>query len=377
VRFTITPLGGACRAAGRIVDAIVRYLQPRTREPIAPGPSHPAGDGDGGPARYYADSGEEPGRWRGRGARALGLTGEVTEADLAKVLAARDPLTGARLLDAQGSAGRRPRLGVGTETRRGPDGLALYDTRDAAAVLGLPVKQVHTMLDVGTAVALARLFSLPAEPAAQPEGSYLVPIVDTTGNKWVPERELSRCEAGLQTGTAPEQVAALGPPDELLSIGEAARLAGVTARYLRRLAQRHEASHPAIEAALVKGRKPRQAYLVAQRDEGGRWLVRRDELAALLARRRPPAVRVGYDLTLTTEKSLGVLALLADYTTRREVLAAIRGGQRLGAGLARAPRRHHPGQRTTRPGPRMDRGVVPASHQPSTRPVPPPQQRHR
>jgi hypothetical protein len=36
--------------------------------------------------------------------------------------------------------------------------------------------------------------------------------------------------------------------------------------------------------------------------------VPRDELAAFMARRQPPAVRVGYDLTLTTEKSLGVLA---------------------------------------------------------------------
>jgi conjugative relaxase-like TrwC/TraI family protein len=324
VRFTITPLGGAGRAVGRIVDAIVRYLQPRTCEPTAPGPSHPA-RGDVGPARYYADSGEDPGRWRGRGAQALGLTGDVTEADLAKVLAARDPVTGARLLGAQGSAGRRPKLGVGTETRRGADGLVLYDARDAAAVLGLPVKQVHTMLDVGIAVALARLFSQPAEPA-QPEGSYLVPTIDTTGNKWVPESELSRCEAGLLTGTAPEQVAALGPPDEVLSIGEAARLAGVTSRYLRRVGQRHETRHPALEAALARGRRPRQAHLVAQRGQGRRWLVRRDELAAFLARRRPPAVRVGYDLTLTTEKSLGVLALLADDTTRREVLAAIRAG---------------------------------------------------
>jgi len=56
---------------------------------------------------------------------------------------------------------------------------------------------------------------------------------------------------------------------ELLSIGEAARLAGVAPRYLRRLAQRHEASHPAIEAALAQGREPRPAYLVAHC--GGRW----------------------------------------------------------------------------------------------------------
>jgi hypothetical protein len=116
--------------------------------------------------------------------------------------------------------------------------------------------------------------------------------------------ELSRCEAGLQSGTSPNEVAAMGPPGDPLSLGEAARLAGVIPRYLRRLAQRHEARQLASEAVLGQGRRPRQAYLVAQRGGGGRWLVRRDELAAYRARRRPPAVRVGYDLTLTTEKSL-------------------------------------------------------------------------
>jgi hypothetical protein len=81
----------------------------------------------------------------------------VTEADLATVLAGRDPATGARLLGAQGSAGRRPKLGVGAETRRCPTGLALYDATDAAAVLGLPAKQIHAMLDVGATVALSEV----------------------------------------------------------------------------------------------------------------------------------------------------------------------------------------------------------------------------
>jgi conjugative relaxase-like TrwC/TraI family protein len=142
----------------------------------------------------------------------------------------------------------------------------------------------------------------------------------------VSETELSRCEGALQAGTAPDEIAALGPPDELLSIAEAARLVGVIPRYLRRLAQRHETNKDTIEAAIAEGRRPRQAYLAAERGAGGRWLVRRDDLAAYLDRRRPPAVRVGYDLTLTTEKSLGVLALLSGDPTRRAVLDAIRAG---------------------------------------------------
>jgi TrwC relaxase len=201
-----------------------------------------------GPARYYADGGEEPGRWRGRGTQGLGLASEVREADLARVLAGRDPATGVRLVSARGSAGRRPRLGVGAETRRSTVGLALYDPTDAAAVFGLPAKQIHTMLDVGTTDALSRLFPAADGLAAQPEGSYLAPIIDPAGDRWVTETELSRCEAALQAGTAPDEIAALGPPDELLPIGEAALLAGVTPRYLRRLAQRFRVlcqHHPA------------------------------------------------------------------------------------------------------------------------------------
>ena len=72
VRFSITPLGGAGRSVTRIVDAIVRYLKPGTRELPAPGVSD-SGEGGEGPAHYYADGGEEPGRWRGRGARAWAL----------------------------------------------------------------------------------------------------------------------------------------------------------------------------------------------------------------------------------------------------------------------------------------------------------------
>jgi TrwC relaxase len=258
VRFTITPLGGAGRAVTKIVDAIVRYLTRHTVEPTAPPGPGPV-SGEAGPARYYADGAEEPGRWRGRGAKALGLAGEVTEADPATVLAGRDPATGARLLGAQGSAGRRPRLGVAAVTRRSSTGIALYDPTDAAAVFGLPAKQIHAMLDVGTTVALSRLFPAADGLPAQPGGSCLVPIIDPAGGRWVTETELSRCEAALQAGTAPDEIAALGPPDELLSIGEAARLAGVTPRYLRRLAQRHEMTAETIDAATTEGRRPRRA----------------------------------------------------------------------------------------------------------------------
>ncbi len=87
-----------------------------------------------------------------------------------------------------------------------------------------------------------------------------------------------------------------------------------------------ETDRESIDRAVAAGRTVRHAYLVASRGTKDRWFVARGELAAFLERRRQPAVRVGFDATLTTEKSLGVLALLSTGTTRREVLGAIHAG---------------------------------------------------
>ncbi|MGH9226033.1 MAG: MobF family relaxase, partial [Acidimicrobiales bacterium] len=305
------------------------YLLPGHRQLPSPGPPAP-GDGaetgqDGqqaGDVRYYADSGDG-GHWAGQGAAALGLHGEVETDDFAQVLAGRDPRSGQRLISAQGSAGRRPRLGVGTETR-GSHGEVLYDTRDAAAALGLPEAQVGHMIEIGTMLALARLFALPVRP--QPEGSYLAALVDERGDRWVSEEELGRCEDALSAGGTATEIAKTGPPDELVPLAEAARLTGVTPQYLRRLAKRYETLGATIQRELAAGRPVRRAYVIAQRGTKGRWLVTRGELAAFVQRRRMPAVRVGFDLTLTTEKSLGILALLSDEPTRTAVLDAIRAG---------------------------------------------------
>jgi conjugative relaxase-like TrwC/TraI family protein len=325
MKYTITPLGGAGRPVGRIAGDVVDYLLPGRRERSPDdGAALPDGvTGGPGPARYYADSGEA-GRWSGRGAAALGLNGDVHAGDFARVLAGRDPSTGERLISAQGSAGRRPRLGVGTETRHGSDGRAVYSARDASGVLGLSEAHLDRMLEVGTMLAVARLFGLPVR--AQPAGSYLAPVIDPDGDRWVTDTELSRCEDALSAGTPAVEVAATGPPGELLALDEAARLAGVTARYLRRLAKRYETDRSAIDAAVAEHRPVRRAYLAATRGTRDRWLVARGELASFLARRRPPAVRVGCDLTLTTEKSLGVLALLSGDRTRHGVVDAIRSG---------------------------------------------------
>ena len=402
VKFTITPLGGGRRDVAKVVDAIVRYLQPT--------PAGPPTVGDGaleGPSRYYADSGEEPGRWLGAAARRSGLTGAVGRTDFASVLAGRDPRTGERLITAQGSAGRRPRLGAGNHTMTSPDGERYYDETDAAAALGVTRAEVVRMLDVGARQPSARTPvtppSLPAlvpgplpasvptgaprplpaplpagalptsvpgplptgpsgpllapAPGAlparvptensgpvpapvstpvpvgvsgvdvvDPEGSFLTPIVDANGGRWVTENELSRCVDAREAGTSSEVISAAGSPDDQFPLAEAARLAGVTQRYMRKVAKHWEDHGVDIGAAVAAGRAPRRAWLVAHRGTRGRWVVTRRELAAFLDRRRPPAVRVGFDVTLTTEKSLGVLALVGGPDTAAAVLGAVQDG---------------------------------------------------
>ena len=335
VRFTITPLGGTRQDLGAVVDAIVDYLQPRSAGIVAPAPSAH----QDGASRYYADDGEEAGRWIGAGAPAHGLSGEVVTADLAAVLAGRDPRTGERLITAQGSAGRRPNLGVGQVTKLVDAGTRVYDEPDAAAALGVSRAEVARMLDIGTALALGHLsaFTQAGERANQPAGtrvhamsqvggSYLVPIVDAHGDRWIAERELDRCASAREHDVDPDLVRALGDGDDLLPIADAARIAGVTVRYLRRLAATYERDRAEIERRAAAGDQPRGAFLVAQRGTRDQWLVSRTELVAFLERRTPPAVRVGFDLTLTTEKSLGVLALLSDAPVSHEVLDAIQTG---------------------------------------------------
>lgn len=334
MRFTITPLGGAGRSVGQIVHAVVAYLRPSPTAATAPSS---AGTTDSPTARYYADSGEGPGRWSGNGATAAGLVGVVDTQDFAQVLAGRDPATGRRLITAQGSAGRRPQLGVGTATMTGPDGEPWYDSHDAAAVLGLSVAELDALLDIGahltattSAAAGARIpgsvpGSIPGSvPGPVPATSYLLPTVDHAGNRWVTEHELARYETAQNTGNTPDEIADAGAPGDLLPLGDAARLVGVTARYLRRAAVRYERNRADVDAAVAAGQPVSAAYLIGERGTRGRWFVTRSELAAFVERRQPTAVRVGFDVTLTTEKSFGVLALLADDETRAAVLDAIR-----------------------------------------------------
>ena len=335
MRFTITALGSAGgRTVGKVVGDIVRYLEPRGSK--AANRAAPAVPGGEGPSSYYADRGTEPGRWLGVGATEAGLVGHVDSGDFAKVLAGRDPSTGRRLITASGSAGRRPTLGAGRATEVGLDGASLYDADDIAAALKVTKQEAEALLDAGerqaTRSLVGALTGATAAGSPEPEGAYLVPLIRPDGSRLVTSAELDRCEEARSLGVEASAVSASGEPDDQLPVAEAARLSGVTSRYIRYMCRAWEDHRSQIGSDLSAGKKPSRSYLVAYRGTRNQWIVTRGELAAFLERRNAPAVRVGFDLTLTTEKSLGVLALLGDNATRRTVLDAIQTGN--DAGLA-------------------------------------------
>jgi len=153
------------------------------------------------------------------------------------------------------------------------------------------------------------------------------------------------------------------------TLAAAARAAGVSPAYLRRLVEGHEVSRsspptPDAEAAeglplgMPVGRE--RLRLAAEKDAAGRWVVTRAELQRFVAAREPPTVVMGFDLTCSAPKSLSLLWAFGDDDLRADVAAALDAGvdaalayleqhaavgtvagrNRLGMGLAAACYRH-------------------------------------
>jgi conjugative relaxase-like TrwC/TraI family protein len=320
VRLNVTPIGSGRLSARQVAKAVVEYLAGVAREQpppalTGPGSVEPASPDLDRAAGYYADSIEGPGRWLGQGATALGLEDVVDHAAFARVLEGRHPVTGERLLRARGAADRA-HLAVGQATRQATDGSWLYDLADTAKALGLPLIEVDTLVNEGDGHELAE--DLPSVP-------WLRASTDDAGERWISDAELDRFAARSASIDA-AAVLATGDPDEMLSVAQAARLLGVSTRYLRGCCRQWEEHRDAIEALEAAGLRPRRAWLVARRvgeGDGRPFQVTREEVAAFAERRQRPVVRVGYDLTLSTEKSVAVLALLGRGERQRQVLGAI------------------------------------------------------
>ena len=122
-------------------------------------------------------------------------------------------------------------------------------------------------------------------------------------------------------------MAAHGEPDELLTLAQAARLLGVSDRYLRRVATETAARRAEQAAAIAAGHSPPElptTYLTASHDgEEKHWRVARGEVERFALERKVPAAVVGYDLTFSAPKSVSILWARADAAGQARILAAI------------------------------------------------------
>ncbi len=213
-----------------------------------------------------------------------------------------------------GEAARSAAVG-GTQSAEG-SGLARYYTGgvargSAAALVGLRP---------GAAVPRERLARLLAGQHAT-SGRPLVPATGSAGRA----AHSRRLDGGRGSG-------------EWLSLPEAARIAGVSARYLRRLAARtsrddagtvnagasDSAARPAADDDGTDA-GPGRDRLAAAKDSAGRWRVHRDELARFLEEREPPTVVLGFDVTASAPKSVS-LSLQRAVTLRVRSLSVTGGG---------------------------------------------------
>ena len=276
MRLTITPIGAKGRTASAVAASVVNYLDPPSLDLGAGLLARPADASF--PVEYYADSVEGPGRWLGTGADALGLIGVVDPGEFQRVLEGRHPHTGERLITAQGSS-QRQHLAVGTAAGHTDDGEAYYTLADAARLLTVSRRDINALVDEGV-LATRRT----------PTGVV------------VSDSEVERHLALAATPVTAAQVAAQGAPHDMLGVQDAARLLRVTPRYVRRVCANfvNDAAHDTTALACV----------IDPDDQRGSYRIRRDDLAAFAATREPPVARVGYDVTLTVEKSVAIATML-------------------------------------------------------------------
>lgn len=301
MRMTVTRLGGRAGGGASVAKRIVDYLE--KDEGLERKLLEQAKERDQAQAhedaigRYFIGSVDGPGVWLGRGAEELGLRGQVERREFEMVLQGRHPVTGQRLVGASGSSGRR-HLVSGTASRFSDTGEALYSVADVAALFGLSSAVVTDMIDVGEQL----------DPEGSPAVASWLRSVELDGVRYVPASEVQRWLDLTQAGVSSDAVARTGPADETLTVAEAAQLMGVSRQYIRRLCLAYSKDPVAFDAGEGTGEWIRST-LVSDGDRP-HYEIRRGDLGEFAARRKVPAVRCGFDLTLTTEKSFGILMLL-------------------------------------------------------------------
>ncbi|MDQ6615688.1 MAG: relaxase domain-containing protein [Actinomycetota bacterium] len=160
-----------------------------------------------------------------------------------------------------------------------------------------------------------------------------------TGERLVGASGSSGRSDGVPVGARP--VAGHGDPGELLTLAEAAFLAGVRPGYLRRLAeQQPQTSFPTpvsgdqIDPRLVRRlfevmagvpiTAPATALLLAHKDPAsGEWRVRRGEVDRFIADRVAPETVMGFDMVCSAPKSVSLLWAVGGDAIRSDIAEAM------------------------------------------------------
>lgn len=272
--IAVTPIGSAANDVSAAANAYVDYLCS-------------GGGAVSDTAGYYADASgsmilEGAGRWSCGGADYLGLEGAVDRAQFSSLLQGRHHQTAERLISARGSAGRI-HLKAGQPTRL-VNGRPVWGISDIAA-------RFHT-----TAQGVTSL----VEPEL---------MVTCQGEQYLEHSALHALlvEAG-EMSESMTMDRLLASAAATVSSGDLAEAVGVTRRHIREVCRKIDAD----EIEDTAGLRPQKIEREWQVDRLGaiRWTEQREA----------PAVRVGFDMTVTTEKSLSVFGLLGDAEVRDGVV---------------------------------------------------------
>ena len=284
--------------------AVVDYLEGARGDPGAA----LLGGGHRRAAAYYADSLEGPGRWLGAGAAFQRLDGAVERDAFQRVLEGRHPLTGARLVTARGSSQRQPSGGRhrGPVRRRRPG--AVHGRPTPPGCSGCATRDVEELIDAGTA------------GRRRPGRSGLARDRRRRRRAVVPDREITRHlelaahagDRGRRARRRRRRRPAVGRPGRPAAAGDPA----VRAPPVRRPPRCADGERAASVGRRCRCRPRRRRTGGAVSDPARRRSPRSPP------RRKPPVARVGFDVTLTCEKSLGLLTMLS----RRRTAAALRAG---------------------------------------------------
>ena len=299
MRLTITPLGAQSTTVSAVAKSVVDYLEGGRGDPGSSLLRTPT-RGDGA-VRYYADSIEGPGRWIGAGAASRKLDGAVDRDAFQRVLEGRHPATGERLVTAQGSS-QRGHLAVGTAARFDEHGQPLYSVGDTARLLGLRVSEIKQLVETGA----------DNDQHVEDDAGW-IRSVSMHGTTLVPDTEITRHLALAALPTDADQVRSGGDADDLLTTTEVARVLHVSPQYVRRLCARGERPETSGQGASIPS---------VRSDDNG-YLVRRADVADFAERRKMPVARVGFDVTLTVEKSIGIVTMLSTGSRQDRLVEAL------------------------------------------------------